>query len=104
MPTEAVAQEDRAAGVIPAAPWRVVSVTALPGWRLAVRFRDGSEGFADLSRLVAAPDAGIYAALADPQVFAAVRLDIGVPCWPNGADLDPSWLHEEIAAGREWRG
>ncbi len=89
--------------MIPAAPWRVVAVTALPGHRLALRFRDGREGFADLSRLVRAPDAGIYAALADPVAFATVRLEVGVPCWPNGADLDPCWLYEEVSAGREWR-
>jgi len=89
--------------VIPAAPWRVVAVTALAGYRLALRFRDGTQGFADLSRLVTAPDAGVYGALADPPTFAAVHLELGVPCWPNGADLDPCWLYEEAAAGREWR-
>jgi hypothetical protein len=87
----------------PAAPWRVVAVTVLPGHRLALRFHDGTEGLADLSQLVTAPDAGFYAGLADPRVFAAVRLEIGVPCWPNGADLDPCWLYDEARAGREWR-
>jgi len=103
MPAETVTQTDCAAGVTPSAPWRVVSLTALPNCRLELRFRDGTRGCADLSNLVRSPDAGIYAALAEPQVFAAVRVELGVPCWPNGADLDPCWLHEEAVAGREWR-
>jgi len=38
-------------------PWRVTAVQALPGYRLFVRFVDGTQGCTDLSPLVHAPDA-----------------------------------------------
>lgn len=104
MPIETTAETHRTAGVMPAAPWRVSAFGVLPGHRLAVSFVDGTHGFADLSALVAKSDAGIYAALADPLLFAQAKLELGVISWPNGADLDPDWLHEDIAAHGEWRG
>ena len=32
------------------------------------------------------------------------RIELGVITWPNGADLDPDWLHEDINRSGEWRG
>lgn len=104
MSVEAVAKADRTAGVAPAAPWRVSAVSPLPGYRLAVTFVDGVSGFADLSDLVASRDAGIYAPLADPAIFEQVHVELGVVTWPNGADLDPDWMHEEILRSGEWKG
>lgn len=103
MSVETVAEKNRAPGVIPAAPWRVSAVNVLhSGYRLAVTFVDGTNGIADLSKLVNGPNPGIYAALADPAFFDQVKLELGVITWPNGADLDPSWLHDEISAHGEW--
>lgn len=103
MSAETVAEKDRAVGVIPAAPWRVAALTVLPGFRLALTFNSGVQGEADLSELVHAPDAGVFAALADESVFAQAYLDFGAPTWPNGADIDPHWLHEEIGCHGFWK-
>jgi hypothetical protein len=55
-----------------------------------------------MSRLVNSNDAGIFSALANPSVFDQARLELGVITWPNGADLDPDWLHDEILKHGEW--
>jgi hypothetical protein len=87
--------------VIPAAPWRVQAISVLPGFRLSVTFRDGSMGVVDLSAVRQEPSQGLFAALADPSVFKMARVELGVVTWPNGADLDPYWMHEEISAARD---
>jgi hypothetical protein len=104
MPTisQAATQEDSTSGVIPPAPWRVKTLSVLPGYRLAVTFQDGASGTADLSSVTTSADAGIFAALADPRVFEQAYLDLGVVMWPNGADLDPAWMHERIKDHPIW--
>ncbi len=101
MSSQADAQENYSAGIAPAitpaAPWRAAAVTALPNYCLALTFNDGVRGTADLSALVTRPDAGVFAALRDPGLFEQVGLAYGAVTWPNGADLDPCWLHEEIS-------
>lgn len=86
------------------APWRITAVTPVPAYRLAVTFADGTRGTADLSRLVTGQDAGIFGVLADRALFERVSLELGVVTWPNGADLDPDWMHEEISRCGKWRG
>jgi len=103
MRNQTTAEEDRAPGVIPAAPWRVSDVQALPGdYRLKVRFRDGMEGTVDLSRLITGEQAGVFAALRDPALFAKVYVECGVVTWPGGLDLAPDAMHEAIRQSGEW--
>lgn len=102
MPVEAVAEANRSPGVTPAAPWRVAAVSVEPGYRLAVRFVDGSQGVVDMSRLVNSANPGIYSDLKSVSLFSQARLELGVITWPNGADLDPDWMHEEIGTRGEW--
>lgn len=102
MSSQTTTQENSATGVIPAAPWRIQAVTALPDYCLAISFRDGRQGVVDCSRIKNSDNPGIYASLADPQFFAQVRVDLGVLTWPNGADLDPSWLYEELRDAKLW--
>ena len=104
MSVKTIAETNRAPGVIPAAPWRVTAISVQPGYRLAVTFVDGASGIADLSSLVRSKDSGIFAPLADPAVFGQAHVELGVISWPNGADLDPDWLHEEISRSGVWRG
>lgn len=104
MSEPSIAEEDRAAGVTPRAPWRVAAIRVLAEHRLAVEFNDGLRGEADLSALVRGPDAGLFAALADPSMFAGARIELGVITWPNGADLDPCWLYDSICATGRWPG
>ncbi|NTV88103.1 MAG: DUF2442 domain-containing protein [Burkholderiaceae bacterium] len=102
MPSQTTAQEDTAAGVIPAAPWRILAVTVLSDYRVAVSFREGRKGTVDCSAIKAASNRGIYGPLRDPDFFAQVRVELGALTWPNGADLDPSWLHAEPAERKSW--
>lgn len=102
MPSETVTQEHRSAGVIAAAPWRVSAVNVQPDYRLSIIGNDGTSGVIDMSRLVASEKAGVYAVLKDEAVFSKVCIELGVLTWPNGADLDPDWVHEELGKNRTW--
>ena len=107
MQPQPVAEDNSAAAVAPAVrpamPWRVVSVEALRGYRLRVRFLDGLEGVVDMSRLVVSSDAGVFAALADSEVFNRVFVALGAVCWPDGLDIAPDAIYAKIKAsdGRE---
>lgn len=106
MPGETVAQANPPAGVapapIPAAPWRVKAFTVLPGHRLALTFMDGTNGIADCAAILTSRDPGIYAPLREPEYFEQVKLELGAPAWPNGADLDPAWLYDNLSNGKTW--
>jgi len=75
---------------------RVKSVEPLPGFRLRVEFEDGVSGVVDLSGELFGE---MFEPLRDEAYFRRVGLDeFGVICWPNGADLAPDALHQELAA------
>jgi hypothetical protein len=88
--------------IAPRSPWRVSEVEALPGFRLRVAFADGLTGLVDMARLVHSPKAGVFAALADPSLFARVALDYGAVAWPGELDLAPDAMHEAIQERGEW--
>ena len=102
MSIETATQENIAVGLKAAAAWRVRAVTVLPGYRLSVTCNDGTNGIVDMSVLVNSSDAGMYAELKDAQLFQQVSVELGALTWPNGADLDPSWVHEEISKNKTW--
>jgi hypothetical protein len=81
----------------------VIEVRPLTGHRLWLRFEDGVEGELDIATLVTFE--GVFESLADPATFAAVRVDpdLGTICWPNGADIAPEVLYEEVAKTRVTR-
>lgn len=87
---------------IAVAPWRIRTVTVLPNYCLSVTCNDGTAGIVDMSQLIFSERAGIYSALKDVQFFNQVRIELGVLTWPNGADIDPVWLHEEIGENKMW--
>ena len=102
MPSQATSKENSAVGIVPAAPWRIRAVTTLPDYRLSVSFQDGRTGIVDCSAIKTTTNPGIYAALADQDFFIQVRIELGALTWPNGADLDPGWLHDELANRESW--
>ncbi|SFD85682.1 DUF2442 domain-containing protein [Nitrosomonas sp. Nm166] len=102
MPTETITQEHRALGITAAAPWRVRTVAVLPNYCLSVTCNDDTSGIVDMSRLISSEQAGIFAALKDEKLFNQVRIELGALTWPNGADLDPAWVHEEIRKNKTW--
>ena len=75
---------------------KVAKVEPLGGYRLRVRFSDGSVGERDFSDVVAA-GGPMLDALADPKYFARVFLEFGAPTWPNGYDLAPNALYAEMS-------
>jgi hypothetical protein len=77
-------------------------VQALPGFRLAVDFVDGTAGEVDLSRLVQSQQAGVFSSLSDRTVFDQVFLERGVATWPGEIDLAPDAMYDAIRAGGRW--
>ena len=73
----------------------VVEVAPRGGYRLFVRFEDGAEGERDFAELVARGGPMVQP-LKDEAYFARVFLDYGAPTWPNGYDLAPDALYEEM--------
>lgn len=106
MLTKPDAGQNRSAAVVPPiAPkglWRAASVEALPDYRLMVRFLDGLEGIVDMSRLIAPPEAGVFAALSDAAPFGPVYLEYGAVTWPAGIGLAPVAMYREIASAGSW--
>jgi hypothetical protein len=91
-----------AAEAVPRSPWRVTEVEALPGFRLRVAFADGLTGIVDLSAMIHSPNAGVFAALADPSRFAQVRLEYGAVAWPGDLDLAPDAMYDAIQKQPAW--
>lgn len=76
----------------------VTEATALTGFRLRVRFSDGSEGEVDLKDFIATDPRPIVAQLRDPAAFAAIRVEMDTVVWANGFDLAPEFLHSKVQA------
>jgi hypothetical protein len=79
-------------------------------YTLVVSFTDGAKQVIDLEPVLFGP---LFGPLRDLVTFNGVRLDAeaGTLTWPNGADFDPSTLHDwhavrdEFAArARGWEG
>jgi hypothetical protein len=79
---------------------KVTSLEKLGGFRLRVRFSDGSTGVHDFAALVNEPGP-MLEPLRDEAYFARVFLEFGAPTWPNGLDIAPEWLRREMAAAGE---
>ncbi len=62
-------------------------VKALDGFRLEIIFDDDTMGVIDLSEFVRLGE--VTEPLRDPAYFARVFIEMGVPTWPNGCDIDP---------------
>lgn len=62
-------------------------VKALDGYRLEIVFDDDTVGVVDLSEFVRLGP--VTEPLLDPEFFARVFVEMGVPTWPNGCDIDP---------------
>jgi hypothetical protein len=79
---------------------KVTRLDRLGGFRLRVRFNDGSEGVHDFATMV--NESGpMLEPVRDEAYFARVFLEFGAPTWPNGFDIAPEWLRREMAAAGE---
>jgi hypothetical protein len=76
-------------------PWKVTKLRVLPGHRRKATFADGLSGIVDVSK---DKFDGILAPLADETYFAQARLADGVVTWPNGAEIAPDAMYDEVLA------
>ena len=74
---------------------KIVKVEKLGGFRLRLRFSDGTEGERDFSDIVA-QDGPMIEPLRDPAFFSRAFLELGTLTWPNGFDLDSIALYGEM--------
>lgn len=88
--------------VRPRAPWRVVEAEPLPGFRLRVRFRDGSDGIVEMSDFIHSDVAGVFAALRDEELFRQATVTLGAVTWPGDLDLAPDAMHRAIQQHGKW--
>ena len=102
MSIQATPETHQTVGVTPSAPWRVKALSVMPDYRLAVTFQDGTNGIVDLSGVTTAQNCGIYEGLKDEAIFEQARLELGVVTWPNGADIDPAWMYEQLKTTKTW--
>ncbi|HYS49688.1 MAG TPA: DUF2442 domain-containing protein [Xanthobacteraceae bacterium] len=74
----------------------------LGNYRLRVEFSDDTVGERDFTFL-ARESGPMVEPLRDPVYFARVFVEDGVLTWPNGFDLDPIALHDEMKQAGELR-
>jgi hypothetical protein len=86
------------------APWRIVKLKVQPNYQLFVTFFDGVSGAVDMRSLLTQRNlAGtVFEPLQEAEFFAKASLEHGAVTWPNGADLAPDAMHEEIAKHGVW--
>ena len=94
--------EANSAARISNVPWVVDEVRALPGYRLYVRFIDGTEGEVDASNFILSKTAGVFTPLRDPARFAEVRVQDGFVAWPGDLDLAPDAMYDELKRNGVW--
>ena len=100
MPNERNTEAHSAPGLTKArVPWWVTRLTVLEDFRLAVVFGDGTEGEANLRALIFGVDAGVFAQLRNPAIFAQAFVEDGVVTWPNGLDIAPDAMYDVIRSG-----
>jgi hypothetical protein len=80
------------------APYEVRAVEHLGGHRLRLTFADGLIGDVDLTSRLAGSVGPVFEPLRDVEYFAQVTVDeeLGTIVWPNGADLAPDVLHDQV--------
>ena len=87
----------------PSSAWRIAEVTPLPKYKLKVRFVDGTTGDVELAGLIQAKNAGVFAALRDPAIFAQAHVHLGAVTWPGDIDLAPDAMYRAICEFGVWR-
>jgi hypothetical protein len=80
------------------APYEVRAVKHLDGHRLRLTFADGLTGDIDFTDRFAGHVGPMLEPLRQITYFAQVAVDeeLGTIVWPNGADLAPDVLHEQV--------
>jgi Protein of unknown function (DUF2442) len=74
---------------------KAVELKPLDGYRLWVKFSDGSQGIRDYSDMIA-EGGPMVEPLREKEFFNKVFLSMGIPTWPNGYEVDSIALHMEL--------
>lgn len=71
----------------------VIDFELIGGYAVRIQFDDNTEQVIDFEPVLSGP---LFGQLHDPNMFGQVKLDkdIGTLIWPNGADIDPTVLHD----------
>ena len=69
---------------------RVKSVSAIPGYKLRIKFNNGEEGIYDCNHLL---DFGVFKELRDENYFKLVKVWDGTVMWPHEQDICPDTLY-----------
>jgi len=73
---------------------RVTRAIPLPKYRLWIEFDDGVSGTIDLAEELTDE---VFEPLRDEAIFRQVAVDeYGAVCWPDGPDLAPDAIYDEI--------
>jgi hypothetical protein len=79
---------------------RLIAVNVIAPHKLALVFRDLSQGVFDGASYLASRRGRLLENLRDPAYFARCFVDTGALCWPNGLELSADRLRE-LAGGTE---
>jgi hypothetical protein len=74
---------------------KLVAIAPRGSERLELTFSDGSHGVWSATDILAS-DTVLTRPLADPAYFARVFIEAGALAWPNGLELAPWALQEEL--------
>ena len=70
---------------------RVQSIEPREGFKVNIRFTDGSSRTVDLAPYLRGP---VFEPIrSDPALFRSMQVEEGTIAWPNGADIDPDVLY-----------
>lgn len=88
--------------IVSTSPTCVKTVEALDDFQLVVEFMDGLKGTVFIAELVANPDAGVFTALKDVELFKQVYVLYGAVTWPGEIDLAPDAMYDEFKKNGKW--
>ena len=102
MQAETITKKNIAPKVRSNVPWHVIKVKPLANYKFEVEFIDGTHGLVEMKQQIMSPEAGVFAWLRDIDTFNQVYVELGVTTWPNGLDLAPDAMYDEIKANGVW--
>ncbi len=72
----------------------VVKASHIFDFKIEIVFNDGTKGVVDLARYPL--KGGVFEPLSNLDYFKKFFIDLNTLCWPNGADIAPERLYEQV--------